>query len=116
MGATTRSYVGAVSTLAEAWPTEAAATAGVEAAARRVYFRQHGDNPQAPAWEDLSATTKLEYRDAVLGIVWAALEALPDPRREAWIHGYVGGYSDGGFDAAGAGPHDYATNPYEEAG
>lgn len=81
---------------AEAWPTEAAATAAVEAAARKVYeisVANHREvappDTQFAEYDDLDPMLKLAYREAALPTVWAALQALPDPRHAAWEQGYI---------------------------
>jgi hypothetical protein len=98
---------------AEAWPTEAIATAAVEAAARKTY--EDGIAEQAkvyPAgveftsWDGLGPVGKLQVRQAILPHVWAALQALPDPRREAWAEGFM--YGQGHADH----PTAYLENPY----
>lgn len=87
---------------AEPWPTEAAATAAVDAAARRQYeLAKHDD---WPAWKDLNPVHQLNIRDTVLQVVWAALTALPDPRYAAWEAGATSVELDGGLV--------FADNPY----
>lgn len=78
-----------------AWPTEAAATQAVEAAAKAAYdadVKQRREvfppGVEFTEWDDLEPTAKLAVREAVLPLVWAALSALPDPRRAAWFAGY----------------------------
>lgn len=77
--------------------SESEATAAVEAAARKVYEENaKGYNatmervglPGQPSWDDANPLTKNQYREAVLPIVWAALEALPDRSRGLWLEGY----------------------------
>lgn len=77
--------------------SEAEATVAVEAAAKKVYeANAEGYNatmaraglPGQPSWEDSNPLTKNQYREAVLPIVWAALEALPDRSRGLWLEGY----------------------------
>lgn len=72
------------------WPTEAMATVAVDAAARNFYETNVTvpEGGSKPSFDDLPATAKLQFRQAVLPIVWAALSALPDPRRVAWFEGY----------------------------
>lgn len=79
--------------------SEHAATLAVDAAARYVYTRSVANYAaQVPPYEELDATRKLEVRESVLGIIWAALGALPDQRHTAWLEGlYCGlrqGYED----------------------
>lgn len=104
---------------AEAWPTEAAATVAVEAAARKAYEdtlndyqSRHGG--KVTPWEQATPALKLSWRDHVLPVVWAALQALPDPRYAAWEEGREGGYDDAMYEERGVGanseyPH---KNPY----
>lgn len=88
--------------------SEYEATIAVEAAACKVYeanreaaaesLRRSGILPTAPHWEKLSPLAQNEFRNAVLPVVWAALEALPDNRRDVWLAGYDNGSrSDGLF-------------------
>lgn len=93
---------------AEAWPTEVAATAAVEAAARKTYedgiaarAQVYPDGVELTSWDDLHAVGKLEVRNAVLPIVWAALAALPDPRYAVFEEGYAAGRT-----------HSTEGNPY----
>lgn len=81
---------------AEKWPTEAAATAAVDVAARKAHeielTRVRGLIPPTqhhllPEWEQLGSMDQLALRERVLPLVWAALEALPDPRFGAWQAG-----------------------------
>lgn len=62
--------------------TEHQATVAVDAAARRNYDLQADGLDGAPPFDDLHRTVQLELRELVLPIVWAALEALPDPAAE----------------------------------
>ena len=96
--------------MAENWPTEAAATAAVEAAAKKVYEdgrlaseRTHGPGLIRP-WDELPAIGKQQIKQQVLPIVWAALQSLPDPRYYAWQEGYSKG--------ASAVHNDETENPY----
>lgn len=94
--------------------TEHNATIGVEAAARLVYetnreataesLRRSGVLPTAPPWDDLSPLAQREFREAVLPIVWEALKAIPDPRREVWLEGYIVADNGGSEE----------SNPYPE--
>jgi hypothetical protein len=100
---------------AEPWPTEDAATKAVDAAARKVWELNRGALTRSLSsldFDDLPVERQLEIRNSVLTVVWAALEALPDPRYVAWAQGFAGGYSDGGFDASGFGPYSHHENPY----
>lgn len=90
----------------EAWPTEDAATKAVDAAAKASYDEAvklrashlpSGADELKP-WEDLHPMVQLEFRRAVLGPVWAALKALPDPRHVAWAQGYLRADNGGDFD------------------
>ena len=107
---------------AEAWPTEAAATKAVDAAARRAFEDSRRETAEATGipleryadWDDIGKVVQRQWRERVLSTVWAALSSLPDPRHTAWTLGYVAGQSDGAFEAAGSGedvvyPHE---NPY----
>lgn len=87
--------------------SEYEATIAVEAAARKVWeTNSEGYNatmeraglPPALAWDDpnMNPLTKNEYRNAVLPIVWATLEALPDHRRDIWLAGYDAGSTSSG--------------------
>lgn len=93
--------------MAETWPTEAAATAAVDAAAAAAHKLGRdalletlppSTAARLPKWEDELPPVKMQWRQRVLPIVWAALEALPDPRHTAWLEGlYCGlrrGYED----------------------
>lgn len=89
---------------AEAWPTEAAATAAVDAAARKLWDMQRVMLPPSMGdmvYADLAPMRKNDLRRAVLDVVWAALYSLPDPRYIAWEEGRA------------AGPD--TINPYKEA-
>lgn len=93
---------------AEAWPTEAAATAAVDAAARKAWDDVRGaltPSLSRTEFDDLPVERRLEIRNGVLGMVWAALEALPDPRHAAWQQGH-----DTAYDIHPGNPA--ATNPY----
>lgn len=90
--------------MAEAWPREADATVAVEAAARKTYedgmaarAEVYPEGTQFTPWDDLGPVGKLEVRNAVLPIVWAALAALPDPRHEAWAEGFNCDYEGDGW-------------------
>lgn len=77
---------------------EAEATIAVEAAAKHVYeqnreaaaesLRRSGVLPTAPPWDKLDPLAKREFKEAVLPIVWTALEALPDRSRGLWLEGF----------------------------
>lgn len=81
--------------MTEAWPTEAAATKAVEAVARKAFedsraevARQTGiDSDLYPSWDDAGPVIQHQWRDRVLPLVWATIEALPDPRHAAWAEG-----------------------------
>lgn len=99
---------------AEPWPTEEAATKAVEAAARKVYETDLENSRQVfppgvvfATWEQLSPNKRLEIRQQVLPVVWAALEALSDPRHAAWANGYHAGVMDEFRSEA-----DSSDNPY----
>lgn len=85
------------------------ATLAVDAAAKHIYETKIRPNTLSilPDWEDFSAVQKRNLKDQVLGIVWAALGALPDQRHTAWLEGCLA--RDNGRDAG--------DNPYpaEEA-
>lgn len=111
---------------AEAWPTEDAATKAVDAAARKAYEdrvarlrRRIPEKVQAELgprteWVDLPPEIALDWREQVLPIVWAALEALPDPRRAAWELGYQQAVAD--QHGVWLTPEEFATvNPYPES-
>jgi hypothetical protein len=93
----------------------------VDAAARAAYDEQvKAARPAYPAgvkfaeWENLDPNMKLQVRESVLPIVWAALSALPDPRRVAWEQGYAGGRSDSSVEEGykmGDSPYPH-ENPY----
>ena len=82
--------------------SEQEATAAVDAAARKFYEDQAAvlldvlvdDLPQSARFDARPPLEQNHYREVVLPIVWAALEALPDPRRSAWLEGYRAGQSD----------------------
>lgn len=85
----------------EPWPTEAAATAAVKAAAIKAYenaMKAGGDIVGAPDYDDLPEPTRRQVEEDLLPLVWAALQAIPDPRYAAWEQGlYCGlrqGYED----------------------
>lgn len=77
---------------------EREATIAVDAAAKTVYeanreaaaesLRRSGVLPTAPPWDKLDSLAQNEFRTAVLPIVWAALEAIPDRSRGLWLEGY----------------------------
>lgn len=98
---------------AETWPTEAAATAAVDAAARaaaREFWATQTEGAEdAPNFDDLTPIQKLALREAVLVPVWAALQALPDPRSAAWEVGHATACEESGSDCL-----DYHVNPYRE--
>lgn len=100
----------------EAWPTEDLATKAVDKAARTAYERSVANYAaEVPDWDDLPATTKLDIRQSVLPLVWAALTGLPDPRYAAWEEGRAAGSSDTAFESEGFGtpPPSYPhQNPY----
>jgi hypothetical protein len=77
----------------EPWPTEEAATAAVDAVARKVYEQQFPPGSQFPTFDELPANDKVTVRNSVLPLVWTALEALPDPRYAAWEQGLQAGIS-----------------------
>lgn len=91
----------------KAWPREADATMAVEAAAK-AYYDSVSKAPDAPAWDDLDVMVKLDVRNAVLSVVWAALKALPDPRHGAFLEGYDKAWRNWTGDHAAIVP-----NPYE---
>lgn len=72
------------------------ATLAVEAAAKAEYERVA--EPGSMPWEDVPATIKLALRQHCLGIVWAALGALPDQRHTAWLEGLYCGLRQGHED------------------
>lgn len=90
-----------MSAKAEAWPTEAAATAAVDAAARKHWetFKAGLEKQRAderlvlPPFDELHPVQQLAQREAVLPLVWEALKALPDPRHAAWAEGFTSGAS-----------------------
>jgi len=88
---------------ARQWPTSEALTTATEAAAV-AYFEAHlrGKNFVDQPWEAVDAVSKLRIRELVLPLVDAALKAVGDPRRVAWIEGYI---------AADNGRNE-STNPY----
>lgn len=92
---------------AEAWPTEAAATAALDAAAKAEWERAHARaEVPAPPWEDAPIAMKNQIRNALLVIVWDALKGLPDPRRGPWSEGF----SHGQIHPESA--EAYLDNPY----
>lgn len=105
---------------AETWPTEDAATKAVDAVARKAFDEARQATAEATRipiekyadWDNAGPVVQLQWRERVLPLVWATIEALPDPRHGAWVEGYTDGYGDGGFDAAGSGEYEYAENPY----
>lgn len=107
--------------MTEAWPTEHAATVAVDAAARAAYEADVEQRRKVfppgvrfRTWEQYPADKKLEIRQAVLPIVWAALAALPDPRHGAWAEGREAGYDDAMYEERGVGPYPAYPhkNPY----
>lgn len=76
---------------------ESDATLAVASAAKSVYetnraasaetFRRSG-LPEQKSWEELDPLTQNTFRNAVLPIVWATLEAIPDRDRGLWLEGY----------------------------
>jgi hypothetical protein len=78
-------------------PTEHEATVAVEAAARaafRVQLAETAEQTQISIerysdWDDIGPVAQLGWRQQVLPLVWAALEAIPDRRHEAWLLGHL---------------------------
>lgn len=107
---------------AEAWPTEAAATAAVEAVARKAYEDQRRATVEEtriaielfPDWDHIGPVVQLQWRERVLPLVWATIAALPDPRFATWTEGYAAGRSDGIYEEVGFGPNPSYPheNPY----
>lgn len=90
------------------WPREGDATRAVDAAARAAFKVRYDETVKALGpdkyvrdWDDLTASERLAWRQSVLAPVWAALEALPDPRHWAWEEGLRASFVDVN-----------ATNPY----
>lgn len=88
---------------AEQWPTEEAATVAVDAAARHSYEagrakalesleRAAQTGASIPEWDALHPVAKQAVKNEVLPVVWAALQALPDPRYAVYEEGYADGY------------------------
>ena len=95
------------------WPRESDATVAVEAAAKRAYDDWRAShNAHTPEWEDLGPVHQLRFREGVLPLVWAALEALPDPRREAWEEGRQAVYDIENDGWAPLNPERVPRNPY----
>ena len=71
------------------------ATVAVEAAAKHVYETTIKPNTLSmlPDWDDLPAVHKRNLKEQVLGIVWAALGALPDQRHLAYEEGWAKAWS-----------------------
>lgn len=90
--------------------TEHQMTVAVDAAARSAYdadvARRREVFPPGVhfhSWEEQpDPMVKYQFRDGVLPIVMAALNALPDPRHDAWDLGYIA--ADNGCDES--------TNPF----
>lgn len=57
-----------------------------------------------PGWEDIGPLVQNQWREMVLPMVIAAIDAVPDPRYAAWEEGYAASFVDAN-----------ATNPYLEA-
>ena len=93
--------------MAEAWPTEAMSTAAVEAAAKSHYENMLKAHPGAEwlVWEDVHPVEKRNFKESILPLIWAALQALPDPRAAAWDEGFNNDYEGDGWP----------PNPYREA-
>lgn len=95
--------------MTEAWPTEAAATAAVEAVARKAFEDARTETAEATKipieryadWEHAGAVVQLQWRQRVLPLVWATIEALPDPRYLVFEEGYEAGRT-----------HSTKGNPY----
>lgn len=106
----------------EAWPTEGMATKAVEAAAQQLHARIQEIRAKAfpngvamESWADASPVDKNNRRQDVLPLVWAALEALPDPRHGAWNEGHYSGYAEAVSDEGGDTPPGVSfENPYPE--
>lgn len=107
-------------------PTEHEGTVAVDAAARKMHELQResmlktGLVPDLPTWDDLNQLSKNSYREGVLPAVWAALEALPDRRREAWAEGWRAAARVVELEgektwAHTVFPEGYEGNPYGEA-
>lgn len=107
---------------AEAWPTEAAATAAVDAVARKAFDDARQATAEATRipiekyadWEHCGPVVQLQWRERVLPLVWATIAALPDPRHAAWAEGNAAGRSDGIYEEVGFGPNPSYPheNPY----
>lgn len=74
---------------------EGEATVAVEAAARKAYEtnvenrrRVFPPGVKFRGWDELDPITKNGWREDVLPLIWAALEALPDRSRGLWLEGY----------------------------
>lgn len=74
------------------------ATEAVEAAARKAFEegRREAANllpvpvaDRLDQWDELSPLLKRQWGELVMPIVWAALEAVPDQRHEAWLVGHL---------------------------
>jgi hypothetical protein len=85
------------------WPTDEARTAAVEAAGEALFESLANDEAKG-SWSTLQPIVKHYFRDKVLPIVEAGLQALPDPRKTAWLEGLYCGLRQGYED----------DNPYEE--
>lgn len=90
---------------AEQWPTEAAATAAVEALAEKLFS---GQRP-GQSWADADPLVKHHIRESVLPLVWDVINVLPDPRHAAWEEGWSAGES---HDRLVANGYPMRENPY----
>jgi len=77
-------------TAVQPWPTSAAATAALKAAARKAY---ENPDPEFPDYDDLPEPVRRQVEEDLLPLIWAALQAVSDPRYAAWEQGYSKGSS-----------------------
>ena len=95
-----------------AWPRESDATVALHAAAAKAWDLNRGALPPSMsevAFDELPKVTQHEIKNSVLAVVWAALAALPDPRREAWAEGLAHAERHADSDRAILA---YLDNPY----
>ena len=109
-------------------PTEHEGTVAVDAAARkfwelqeRAIHEQTNGAVTGPSWEQLNHLKRNEVRQHVLPLVWAALEALPDRRADAWDEGWRAAAEVVDLEgeetwAHAVFPEGYEGNPYRGAG
>lgn len=93
-------------------PTEHEATVAVDAAARALWASVNAQMQlPLPPFDQLSPLEQNHFREDALPLVWAALGALPDRRREGWETGLQAGIGAAGSVPSGS-TYAMPENPY----